>query len=376
MKQQAMSPTLSRWLENVTSKLQTKMPYAIEQAEKIQGIPYTTQGSQWIPGPCDGICWWTNGFWPGTMWQMYLMTGDGGYIKEARRGEELLDAAFLDFHHLHHDTGFMWRLSSGIQYDLTGNSKSYDRAMQAATILAGRFNPLGYIRAWNIASPGVAIIDCMMNLSLLYWASEKSGDPRFQMIAMRHADTARKYFVREDGSCNHVVEFDPNTMDVRDIPAGQGYAPGSSWSRGQGWALYGFTISYLHTGKREYLDTACKVADYFISCVGEDGIPAADFRAPEEPVRKDNIAGALAACGLIDLSRMVEGEASHRYFREAVRLLQAMEKLDADWSLECPAIFRRCLPAYGCEKHMTIQYGDYYFIEAINKLRGEKYMAW
>lgn len=240
MSEQMNITGVAQWLDEVVAKLKQKMPYAIEQAQKLEGIPYTTKGNEWLPGPCDGICWWTNGFWSGAMWQMYLLTSDERYADEARRGEDLLDAAFEDFHHLHHDAGFMWRLSAGAQYDLTGSQRSYDRAIQAATILAGRYNPLGFIRAWNIASPGLAIIDCMMNLSLLYWASEKSGDPRFRMIAMHHADTAMKHFVREDGSCNHVVVFDPETMEVKEVPAGQGYAPGSSWSRGQGWALYGF----------------------------------------------------------------------------------------------------------------------------------------
>ncbi|MDE6995078.1 MAG: glycosyl hydrolase family 88, partial [Lachnospiraceae bacterium] len=129
------------------AKLQNKIPYAVRQAQELDGIPYTTHGSKWIAGPCDGICWWTNGFWPGTMWQMYLMTGDEQYAAEAQRSELLLDTAFLDFDHLHHDVGFMWRLSAAAQYDLTGNRRSYDRAMQAATILAGRYNPLGFIRA-------------------------------------------------------------------------------------------------------------------------------------------------------------------------------------------------------------------------------------
>lgn len=376
MGEQRYMPAIEKWLDDVVAKLKHKMPYAIEQAQKLDGVPYTTNSREWLPGPFDGICWWTNGFWSGAMWQMYLMTGDEGYAAEARRGEEMLDAAFADFHHLHHDAGFMWRLSAGAQYDLTGDQRSYDRAIQAATILAGRYNPLGFIRAWNIASPGLAIIDCMMNLSLLYWASEKGGDPRFRMIAMNHADTAMKYFVREDGSCNHIVVFDPETMEVKETPGGQGYAPGSSWSRGQGWAMYGFMISYRHTRKPEYLQTACKVADYFISCIGEDGIPDADFRAPKEPVRKDNIAGALAACALIDMSREVEGEAAERYMAAAINLLQAMEAQDADWTLESPAIFRRCRAAYHGSEHQTIQYGDYYFIEAINKLRGEKYWMW
>lgn len=365
--------TVKHWLEDVQDKLQKKMPYAVEKAQQLQGIPYTTQHGEWLPGPFDGICWWTNGFWSGTMWQMFLMTGDARYATEAKRCEGLLDVAFADFPHLHHDVGFMWRLSSAVSADLTGDEASRNRAMLAANLLAGRFNPLGFIRAWNEDRAGWAIIDCMMNLSLLYWASERSGDPRFRMIAMRHANTAMRYFVREDGSCNHIVIFDPNTMDVVEVPGGQGYAPGSSWSRGQGWAMYGFMISYRYTGKQEYLDTAKRVSDYFLSCVGEDGIPASDFRAPEEPVRKDNIAGALAACALIDLSRALNDA---HYMDEALRLLMAMEKTDADWSLDTPAIFRRCRAAYHSPEHQQMQYGDYYFIEAINKLRQEPYAMW
>lgn len=374
--QQKLNSSQTEWLKSTAEKLIRKMPYALEKAQSLDGIPYTTKGNEWQAGPFDGICWWTNGFWSGTMWQMLLMTKDERYRIEAQRAETLLDAAFDDFKHLHHDCGFMWRISAAAQFDLLGTERSYDRAMEAAAILAGRFNPLGFIRAWNGGSAGLAIIDCMMNLSLLYWASEKSSDPRFRLIAMRHADTAMKHFVREDGSCNHIVIFDPCTMEIIEKPAGQGYSVGSSWSRGQGWALYGFTISYKYTKNEVYLSTACRVADYFISCIGEDGIPDADFRAPAQPVRKDNIAGALAACGLLDLASYTDGEKSKRYFDAAMHLLQSMETQDADWSLECPAIFRRCLPNYGCGEHMHLQYADYFFIEAINKLRGETYSMW
>lgn len=361
------------WLLSMQEKLHRKMLYAVEKAQVLDGIPYTTRDGEWLTGPFDGICWWTNGFWSGAMWQMYRMTGDERYTKEAARGEKLLDAAFEEYWHLHHDVGFMWRLSSAAAYDLTGNEVSRKRAMIAANLLAGRYNPLGFIRAWNDDCTGWAIIDCMMNLSLLYWASEKSGDPRFRKIAMQHADTAMQHFVREDGSCNHIVIFDPETMDVLDKPGGQGHGPGSSWSRGQSWAMYGFMISYRYTGKQEYLETAKKVSDYFLSCVGEDGIPDSDFRAPKEDIRKDNVAGAIAACALIDLSRELKDD---HYLQEALRLLRAMEQTDADWSQDCPAIFRRCRAAWNSADHQTMQYGDYFFIEAINKLRGETYQMW
>ena len=358
---------------SVISKLKRKMPIAIEKAQGLDFIPYTVKDNQWHPGLFDEICWWTNGFWPGEMWAMYRLTGEERYKEEAERTEKMLDAAFVDYDRLHHDVGFMWLISSGANFRMTGNDLSRKRTQIAANLLAGRFNPAGFIRAWNMDRTGWAIIDCMMNLSLLYWASEKSGDPRFRKIAMAHADTAMQHFVREDGSCNHIVIFDPETMNVLDKPGGQGYGPGSSWSRGQGWAMYGFMISYCYTGKKEYLDTARKVSDYFLSCIGEDGIPDSDFRAPKADIRKDNVAGALAACALIDLSRELKDE---HYLQEALRLLRAMEQTDADWSQDCPAIFQRCRAAWNSDAHQTMQYGDYFFIEAINKLRGETYRMW
>ena len=157
--------------------------------------------------------------------------------------------------------GFMFLPTAVADYKLTGNARSRKTALHAANLLAGRFNPAGgFIRAWNQSEDkdtrGWAIIDSMLNISLLYWASEETKDPRFRKIAMMHADTTKAHFVRPDGSVKHIVEFDPETGEAVRSYGGQGYKEGSSWTRGQGWAVYGFVISYLHTGKQEYLDTA------------------------------------------------------------------------------------------------------------------------
>lgn len=365
------------WALEVTEKLKSKMAYGLEKAQGLDFIPYTVQEGQWAPGPFDGVCWWTNGFWAASMWQMYLMTNDERYKTEAERCEEMLDDAFRDYDHLHHDVGFMWHISAGVNYRLTGSGQSRKRNMLAASLLAGRYNPLGFIRAWNGDCIGWAIIDCMMNIPLLFWAHEHTNDPRFLKIAMNHADMAMAHFVREDGSCNHIVQFDPDTMAVLEVPGGQGYGPGSSWSRGQGWALYGFVLAYIHTGKEAYLNTAKKIAHYFMACVGEDGIPDCDFRAPKEPVIKDNIAGSLAACALLELAKLSSEYEQELYFTHAMKYLKAMESTDGDWSKESPAIFRRCTGAYhNKDRHIYTTYGDYYFIEAVNKLRGETLLVW
>lgn len=358
------------WLKNVTEKLTNKMPYAVQKAREVDYIPYTTKDGQWTE---NRIGWWTNGFWPAAMWQMYLLSGQALYREEALRAEEMLDGALRDFKNLSHDVGFMWLIQSGVHYALEKNQDSFDRTMLAADMLASRFNPAGFIRAWNGEDKvGKAIIDCMMNLPLLYWASEQTGDPRFKKIAMIHADTSEKYFVRPDGSCNHIVDFDPETGEVRDTPAGQGYASGSSWSRGQSWALYGFTLSYLHTGKQSYLDTAKRVSNYFISQISDDWIPRCDFRQPEEPALKDNAAGNIAASGLIDLSRQLDEREGKPYFDAAIKILKVQESLHANWLNNDPAIFTHCCSAWSAKGHMTMNYADYFFIEAVNKLRGEK----
>ena len=364
------------WLEEVAAKLHTKMSYAVGKAREVDYIPYSTENGQWKP---IHIHWWTNGFWPATMWQMYLATKDELYRDEAIRAEKMLDVNLEDFEGLSHDVGFMWLIQSGVRYALEGNKDSYARTMKAAQHLACRYNPNGFIRAWNgEGRQGWAIVDCMMNLPLLYWASEVSGDPRFRLIAMKHADTAMDVFVRPDGSCNHIIIFDAETGEVLDNPGGQGYESGSSWSRGQAWALYGFTLSYLHTGKQAYLDAAKRVANYFISQITDDYIPRCDFRQPAEPVLKDDTAGTVAAAGLLVLAQQLPELEAVTYYDVAVKMLRAMEKEDINWELNDPALLQRCTSAYHDipGRHMTMNYADYYFVEAINMLRGQKMLFW
>jgi unsaturated chondroitin disaccharide hydrolase len=358
----------------MSRKLKEKMPMALAKADGLDFIPYTVRENTWAPAPFDGICWWTNGFWPGLMWAMYRMTGDEAYRREAERAENMLDDAFRDYDHLHHDVGFMWLISSGVHYRITGNDLSRKRVTLAANLLAGRFNPTGFIRAWNDDHTGWAIIDCMMNLNLLYRASEWTGDPRFRKIAMTHADSAMKHFVRADGSCNHIVVFDPETGEALEAPAGQGYAPGSSWSRGQAWALYGFALSFIHAGKKEYLETSQQVADYFISQTEGDWIPRCDFRQPEGDGLKDACAGAIAASGLLELAHLTENQ---RYFDAALAMLKALDAECADWRPSYPAILTQCTGSYhGNDHNIAMIYADFFFTEAILKLRGDDFLFW
>ena len=335
---------------------------------------------KYLPSPFDGNSWWTGGFWPGLMWQLYKATGEAVYRDEALRVEALLTDEFRRFDLLNHDVGFMYLLSCGAHYRMTGDAQALSDTLHAATLLAGRFNPAGFIRAWpGKDRTGYAIIDCMMNLSLLYYAGELTGDPRFAKIARIHADTTIREFLREDGSSCHIVIFDSETGKALARPAGQGYCEGSSWSRGQAWALYGFTLSAINTGEQRYLDVARRCAGYFISHIREDGLTDSDFCQPADEERIDNIAGACAACGLLELANLVGGEEGEGYRAAAMRLLRALNELCADWSDESTGILQKCTASYhddGAGRHVNILYGDYFFVEALCKLRGTDARLW
>lgn len=374
------------WAQGIIEKIRAKMAWVGEKNK--DKIPYTTdkrgnyddrsdESRSWNVD--DGLNWWTNGFWGGMMWLLWQDTGEKRYLDIARASERKLERCFEGFYGLHHDVGFMFVPTAVADYRFTGDKDARRTALHAANLLAGRFNPVGkFIRAWNDLEDdtrGWAIIDCMFNISLLYWASEETKDPRFRHIAMMHADTVMENFIRPDGSVCHIVEFDPETgRRVRDY-GGQGYEQGSAWSRGQGWAVYGFMISYLHTGKREYLDTAKKVADFLLPRISDSGIIPVDFRQPPEPAWEDSCGAAVIAGGLIELSRAVpDGE---RYLETAVRILMAIDGTRADWTENCDAIVRNCSASYHNKvHHQTMTYADYYFMEAVYKLAGVGKLIW
>lgn len=377
-----------KWVQDTMEKIKEKMDWVSEKSK--DKIPYTTvngvhtdESNKENSSTGEGASWWTNGFWGGMMWQMYQETGEGKYAEIARKSEVILDKCMEEYYGLHHDVGFMWLPTAVADYRLTGNLDGRRRGLHAANLLAGRFNPVGrFIRAWNQwgdgrDNTGWAIIDCLMNIPLLYWASRETKDPRFKQVAMLHADTVMENFIRPDGSSNHIMEFDPENGGVVAAYGGQGYELGSSWTRGQGWALYGFVLSYIHTGKQEYLDTAKRVAHYFISNIPENGLIPVDFREPKEPFWEDSTAAAIAACGLIEIAKHVGEYERDIYLNAALKLLKALTEKRCDWSRENDSIVQKCTAAYHDEKHeFSIIYGDYFFIEAMQKLQGNEFLMW
>jgi len=225
---------------------------------------------------------WMTGFWPGMLWLTYHATGDASLREKA---ESLYPSfvARLDNHvSLIHDLGFIYLLSCRAHWMLTGDEDARATALHAARELASRFNPRGgYIQAWGEIGQepeaGRMIIDCMMNLNLLYWASEQTGDPGYQEMARRHARTSQTHLMRPDGSFYHTFFFDPHTGTPLYPKNHQGYADESAWARGQAWAIYGFALSAEWTGDESFLTTAQKVADFFLTASPPDRTPLWDF---------------------------------------------------------------------------------------------------
>lgn len=375
-----------RWAQETAEKIRHKMRIVAERNR--HKIPYTTKDGVFDDCSGEKICWWTNGFWGGMMWQLYHATKDELYREIAVENEEKLDANLMNAGGMDHDSGFRWLPTAVADYKVTGSKAAYNRGLLAANDMAGRFNPAGrFIRAWNDngdgSKAGWAIIDCMMNLPLLYWAYEETNDPRYLQIATMHADTAQKYFIREDGSSNHVVAFDPATGEYVDTFGGQGYGKGSSWTRGQAWALYGFTLSYLHTKKGSYLNTAKRVANYFIANTPESGLIPVDFRQPADCTLEDSTAAAIASCGLLEIAKQLEGgtemerNESRIYRDAALKLLTALEQKRCNWNDDCDNLLEKCTAAFHDKEHeFSIIYGDYYFMEAIWKLTGQELFIW
>ena len=370
------------WAWKMSAKIKEKFHATAERNR--HKIPYIATDGVYDDWSGDCIDWWTNGFWGGILWQLYQTTHDPMYRNIARENEKKLDAVLLNYESMDHDSGFRWLPTAVADYRVTGSQEARNRGLLAATNLAGRFNLNGqYLRAWNGIGEdghqkmGMAIIDCLMNLPLLYWASEETGDPRFRQIAEAHAHTAMKHFVREDGSVKHIICFDPVTGAYKGSVGGQGMERGSSWTRGQSWALYGFVLSYRHTGREEYLDIAEKIAEYCISQIPESGLIPVDFCQPKDVDYQDDIAAAVLACGFLELGQITESWKKERYHETAMKLLHTLAEKSSDWDPEHDNILQNCTAAYHDARHnFPIVYGDYYFIEAIFKLTGEELFIW
>lgn len=367
-----------KWAEETFALIEKKLS---AECDRIgSNMPYIPVDGRYHDMGEEHLTWWTNSFWAGMLWQMYHATNDKKYADAAVGLEVRLDKALEDYRYVDHDLGFMWLHTAVAHFRLMQDKTAEKRGLHAAAILASRFQSKGnYFRAWNTPNESVAIVDCLMNLPLLYWGSEISGNPAWKQLAMAHADTALEVILRPDGSSNHIVAFDMETGEILEKPGGQGYGEGSSWTRGLAWAIYGMTLSYRHTGKQEYLDAAKRTAHYFIANAAVDDYDVIiDFRSPREPVYYDNTAAVCAACGLLELSGHVTEYEKNLYVVSALRLLHKITDRFCNWNVEEDGITTAGSARYhkADDREVPIIYGDYFLVEAILRLLDKDFFIW
>ncbi|WP_167859512.1 glycoside hydrolase family 88 protein [Paenibacillus cymbidii] len=327
---------------------------------------------------------WTGSFWTGMLTIAYRITGNPALLDDLYRYlpvyRERLRSGYTD-----HDLGFLYQLYAVALYRTTGDAAFRELAVQAAERLLARYNPHGkFIRAWGRLEDndlrGKIIIDCMMNLPLLYNVSAITGEPKYREAAAAHADNSRRHLLRADATAFHTFDFDPDIGAPLGGRWHDGYAEQSVWSRGQAWGIYGFALSYAHTGDPAFLQAAERMAAYFIGHLPADRVPMWDFRLPDgAPRLKDTSAAAIAACGLFELAQAsgtttaaaAACDAAARELLAALREYSAATDETRSGVLACS--YGRL---NGEPSHLYSIWGDYFYFEALCRATGRDWRMW
>jgi unsaturated chondroitin disaccharide hydrolase len=316
--------------------------------------------------------WWCSGFYPGTLLYLYEQTKDAALYTEAQRILKVLEKEKNN--KSTHDLGFMMFCSFGNANRIEPKPEYNEILLTSARSLSTRFNAaVGCMRSWN-SKPDefLVIIDNMMNLELLFWATKYSGDSSFYKIAVTHANTTMKNHFRADNSSYHVLNYNPQTGAVQQKRTAQGYADESAWARGQAWGLYGFTETYRNTKDKRYLEQAKKIADFLLrhANLPVDKIPYWDFNAPDIPnALRDASAGAIIAAALLELQGYVDKSDAAKYIAAAETILLALSSptYKAAAGTNGGFILQHSvghLPQKS-EVDVPLTYADYYFVEAM-----------
>ncbi|MBP3361521.1 MAG: glycoside hydrolase family 88 protein [Clostridia bacterium] len=375
---------------NKTAENLKKMPFGLREYPSASNGNYFDVEIEKTKS-FDHIMNWTASFFSGMAILSFEKTRDLSFLKWLNKQYCLYYSKVFDNPCENmHDMGFLYSLYSVGMYRLTGDLNHLNTAIKAADELAKRFVPEGgYIRAWGrmddkvgdyisaedaenhffTQSKGLAIIDCLMNLPLLFFASEQTGNNFYKSIAVKHADTVLKYFIRDDYSVYHSFRFDECGN-----PAGGcnycGYSDESFWARGTTWAIYGFAIAYGYTGKERYLDAAVRLGQKFIENLDEDGIPAWDFRMPDdEPKNADSSAAAIAVCGFMQILKYKDVPQLRKYVDIILNTLS--DKKYTNFDVYCPGLLKN----QNGQNTYTI-YGDYFYMEALYRKAGGEILFW
>lgn len=333
---------------------------------------------------------WTCGFWPGQLWLAYEHTGEETFRQAglalagsfARRIRNKVKVA-------HHDMGFLYSPACVAAWQLAGDETARTAALQAAEQMTTRFvQPGGYFQAWGrmgVHANKRFIIDCLMNLPLLYWASRECGDARYAKLARRHTETCLKYSYRPDGSTWHTFFMAPDGSPLRGETC-QGYKNDSFWARGQAWGVYGGILAWRETQSEEALEAFRKATGFFASRLPQDLVPCWDMIfTPESGEERDSSAAAIAACGLLEAARLLGGGEGEAYRLLAKQILGSLARnyqpqtpapgagqlLHGTYSKKSP--YNTCTPEG--EDEFT-SFGDYFYMEALTRLAADWKTYW
>lgn len=325
---------------------------------------------------------WTNGFWTGLLWLAWELRRQDRHLEAARGqiasfAERVENGIAVD----HHDLGFLYTLSCTAAWRLAGDERARNAALQAAALLLGRFDPIaGVIQAWgDLNDPdqrGRMIIDCNLNLPLLWWAATQTGDGRYRHAADVHVARAARLLVRPDFSTFHTFYVDSRTGAPRFGTTHQGYGDDSCWARGQAWGIYGFALAFRHTGERCYLKLAGRLADYMLARLPQDGICCWDLIFTGDDDLRDSSAAAIAACGLLELANSLPvcDPDRDRFAAAATSMLAMLDRhylapLEGTNGLLAHAVYH-WPNRVGVDESCI--WGDYFYLEALARLR----VAW
>ncbi len=381
---------LDRYPEVSRQEIQKAMDFAVAQTEEnlsvfTEQFPHCcSENNFYQPGPNRN---WTTGFWTGQVWLAYEEEKDADKKAALKASADIQVSSFLDRINRHedvdhHDMGFLYSLSCVAAWKLTGSKEGREAALKAADQLISRFQPVGeFIQAWGQMGAKDNyrfIIDCLLNLPLLYWASEETGQEKYRDVAEKHIRTALANVIREDDSTWHTFFMNPETGEPDHGATCQGYKDGSAWARGQAWGVYGTAIGYRYTRRPEYIEYFRRVTRYFLEHLPEDLCPYWDlsFGGGDEEEPRDSSSAVIAICGMLEMSRHLEAEEATYYTSIAGKLMKAMidrysvkDKKESNglllhgtYSKKSP--YNTCTPE-GVDE--CVIWGDYFYMEAMKR---------
>lgn len=333
---------------------------------------------------------WTNGFWTGEIWLAYEYTKD----ERLREAAEIQIDSYLERINKkiavdHHDMGFLYSPSCVAGYKLIGSQKGKEAALKAADQLIGRYHPVGeFIQAWgslNEPENYRLIIDCLLNLPLLYWATEETGNSKYREIAEKHIHTAIKNVIREDYSTWHTFFFHMETGEPDHGATCQGYRDGSAWARGQAWGVYGSALAYKYTKKEEYIEIFKKVTEYYLEHLPVDMVPYWDleFIDGEEP--RDSSSASIVVCGMLEMAKYLEKQDTDYYTSLAKKIMKslvdnyAVKDSSRSNGLVLHSTYSKHSPYNTCNHYGVDEcnsWGDYFYMEALTRLSKDWELYW